>query len=87
MMLNKVGLGTSEPRAMFELMDCQRWTTDEHLGWEIFVARHVSSGAELEDSAAAIRFEPSALGITAHMDPTLETRWEANPHLGPTVKQ
>jgi hypothetical protein len=54
MMLNKVGLATSKTRAMFELMDCHRLTTDERLGF----------------------------GITAYMEPTLETRWEASPHLG-----
>jgi len=89
MMLNKVGLGRSKIDAMLELMDCYRLTTDERLGLEIFFAAHFSSGPRIgEDSAAGDRSHTGdsaravRLGITAYMEPTLETRWEASPHLG-----
>lgn len=89
MMLIKVGLGASKTRAMFELMDCHRLTTDERLGLEIFFATHFSSGPRIgEDSAARDRSHTGdsaravGFGITACMEPTIETRWEASPHLG-----
>jgi hypothetical protein len=91
-MLIKVGLGASKARAMFELMDCHRLTTDERLGLEIFFATHFQFGAKnWRDSAARDRSRTGdsaravGFGITAYMEPTLETRREGSPHLAQTA--
>ena len=75
MMLINVGLGASKTRAMFELMDCHRLTTDERLGLEIFFATHFSSGPRIgEDSAARDRSHTGdsaravGFGITAYIN-------------------